>query len=823
MNGSLKRLMGGSTPPRGGKELAGDFAFQSVRQVPAFYSQLAEALRNAPDRMFTTGNSIKAWLTGNAPKLGIKKDEIEWSGINDYLDLRGKEKVTKDEIAAFLSENGVKVEDVVLGDAKSGVDEWEVVRNGREDYDVIDGGGNVVEAGFLARQSAQEFIDTERKNDSEGAKFSQYVVPGGTNYRELLITLPDNRGLPDGFRIVANESTAKSAKKFIVEGLDGHRYASGDTHEEATKRYLEYHQSADTFKSSHFDTPNILAHLRFDERTDANGERVLFIQEAQSDWSQKGRKEGFGSNEPTAKEISDEIEKMKYEGYEMDIAILDPYKPSADPSNRGFVVFKNRYSDILGAPKRKTEKEAWEAVAKKNLSSVVARRVATAPFVTDTKAWVALALKRAIMYAVQHGMTRVAWANGQQNADHYDLSKQVDKIEVRPNQIYRSITIEHNGGSSTLDVNNDGIVTSGQDRFIGKPLDEVVGKDVADRLMKAETKETLSGLNLKVGGEGMRAFYDQIVPQVANDVLKKLGGGKVETVEILAPYNLGERYVGGKLEKIQTAPMPNPQQGFTITPAMADKVLSGVPLFAKRQDQTETPQFKKWFGDWESVANATMPRHATTLDDAKSEAKSFVGTPIENRITKLKATVSNGTLGKMASESAGKKSTSMADHSLAIANADKLFTNAVLDYSHADRNGEPTILSIHRYVAPMITERGDVVAVKMTVKETTSEKQPNPLYSIETLEIENPPSVLSLANPNGTGIRPQAGFTSNLVQALQSVNPDAVSKVVDAEGKPLVVYHGTMTSDLFIFRGLVQTKANVFDTEMGHKRLGCLY
>jgi hypothetical protein len=43
-----------------------------------------------------------------------------------------------------------------------------------------------------------------------------------------------------------------------------------------------------TFQSAHFDQPNILAHVRFNERTDAEGKRVLFIEEIQSDWAQKG-------------------------------------------------------------------------------------------------------------------------------------------------------------------------------------------------------------------------------------------------------------------------------------------------------------------------------------------------------------------------------------------------------------------------------------------------------------------------------------------------------------------------------------------------------
>jgi len=52
------------------------------------------------------------------------------------------------------------------------------------------------------------------------------------------------------------------------------------------------------FRSPHYDQPNILAHIRFNERTDAEGQRVLFIEELQSDWGQKGKKEGFKNGRP---------------------------------------------------------------------------------------------------------------------------------------------------------------------------------------------------------------------------------------------------------------------------------------------------------------------------------------------------------------------------------------------------------------------------------------------------------------------------------------------------------------------------------------------
>jgi len=127
-----------------------------------------------------------------------------------------------------------------------------------------------------------------------------------------------------------------------------------------------------------------------------------------------------------------------------------------------------------------------------------------------------------------------------------------------------------------------------------------------------------------------------------------------------------------------------------------------------------------------------MLRTAQTLKDAVESAKAFVGVPLKHPDTQLIATVSNTNLAKMSSQSASQKSTSIADHSLAIANIDRLFAVSVLTERHPDRRGEPTIVAIHRYTAPMQLSDGNWLWVKMTIKETASPKVPNPIYSIET-------------------------------------------------------------------------------------------
>ncbi len=168
-------------------------------------------------------------------------------------------------------------------------------------------------------------------------------------------------------------------------------------------------------------------------------------------------------------------------------------------------------------------------------------------------------------------------------------------------------------------------------------------------------------------------------------------------------------------------------------------------------------------------------RPAANLKEARTAATKFVGKPIENNHGLPPATVSGGTLSKMLSDSAVRKSTSPADHVLAVANLDTLYRIGMLDQTHADSRGEPTIAAIHRVVAPMIGADGDVLAVKMTVKETTHPGTPNPLYSVQTLEVDSTEEVKPARKAPQSGIErepgqnrnsPQAGFSADVTRML---------------------------------------------------------
>jgi hypothetical protein len=575
----------------------------SAERKPVFFSQLDRAVDQVPAKVDnTSAANWKAWLLNNASKLGVKADEIKWSGISDYLDLLGKKKVSKDEIRDYLAQNGVKVQEVMKGEGKP---QRLTVRENNGAWDIVDPDGRVldtIEDRETAESDAEE-MSAERYGESD-TSYSKYTLPGGENYRELLLTLPQEvkRADPqevsrviEGRKKIFDEYQPRidALKKEMDDAM-----LRGEGFDQAKmQKYQDLLEERDyrardevgevpqdrvlppKYKSGHWDEPNILAHVRFNDRTDADGKRVLFIEEMQSDYGQEGKKKGFRDSE----------------------------KP--------WELFDPKTGEVIG--NFSTEKEAAAEADKAGEQgrmldySDQGGKLPAAPFVTDTKSWLSLGLKRMIRYAAENGYDKVAFVNGEQSADRYDLSKRISNVAYR------------GGDFRAYDLDGNEVI-----RRTGVPREEVadlIGKEAAQKLFDQKPSGegrnalyVLEGADLKVGGEGMKAFYDHIVPQVANDVLKKLGGGKVEPIEISnykpAPQNRIE-YTGGRYEVLYadgdsygafrdkadaeaalakinaTHPAPKniavpmgQQPGFDITPQLRDKALEGMPLFTTQRN-----------------------------------------------------------------------------------------------------------------------------------------------------------------------------------------------------------------------------------------------
>lgn len=506
-----------------------------------YQSQLETAIDQAPHRIFGKAAQFKLWLASNAAKLGIKKEEIEWSGINDYLDLQ--QSVSKQDLLEFLSNNGVKVQDVMKGEIAGDKipDGWQLVPDDAENpqsWELRDQNGVLMGEGW----TQQDAIDNARDDDeaTSDTKYSAYTLPGGTNYKELLLTLPSQKA-------TGVKSVTSDGENWKVEFADGRVETFSERKANDKQEALDYVMRDKNYKSAHWDESNILAHVRFNDRTDADGNKVLFIEELQSDWAQAGRKRGFKSDA----EQRFKIEKAKLvEKYGDGKFRLKAEKSELEAMDQAYAEWQKEQHETLLVP--------------------------TAPFVKDTKAWVSLAIKRMVAYAAENGYDKVAFVNGDQSAERYDLSKQIDKVEYT-----------EGGALYAWDKSGAEVMRK---KMPESEVEDHIGKDLAVRLLSAEkgkyNSRSLSGADIKVGGEGMKSFYDKIVPQVANDVLKKLGGGKLYETEFSLDPNVElDQWIpeDGEGDGSKAPVSTSNNLSFVITDAMREQVAKGLPLFSRNK------------------------------------------------------------------------------------------------------------------------------------------------------------------------------------------------------------------------------------------------
>ena len=606
---------------------AGDTSPQfSGKLAPTFYSELESKL----SQVGMKAGPAKAWKDYIKSQIGkgVKADEIEAVGINEWLDLQ-QGKVTKEQVMSYLAQNGVKVDEVMLGKRTRIESDKERLENMSEDefrtqveetlgFDTSE---MDLSLDSMDRDDLIESILRENRmagesrglvSDEPDTKFAQYALPGakGGSYRELLLTLP--RTPYD--RAAATAETNRIAGEYEVrinnvveagnigeyEGGRGAALREADrlrAEREAVLAPLRAQQPADSnFQSTHFDQPNILAHIRFNERTDADGKKVLFLEEVQSDWAQKGRKQGFALTAVEREEMMRLNERTR----------------TTDEVSR------------------------LEALVKRDSG------VPAAPFVQKTDAWTALVLKRMIRYAAENGFDSVAWTTGEQQVKRYEsaLRKRVDQIEwtKTPQGIHLvgykgkkpALTNQQTERLAVLEARNQNTLTGheideivrmrgvyGYTKVVDTTqkedaLSDAIGKVMADRIIADPNQSgTIEGKNITIDKTGMAGYYGKIMPAVANGILKRLGGGKVGEVGITngldgVDPNTGEK-LGRKGEMLQP--------GFQITPEMRDKVMAGQPLFS-RAAKGMTAAFREWFGNSKVVDANGEPKvmyHGSTV------------------------------------------------------------------------------------------------------------------------------------------------------------------------------------------------------------------
>jgi hypothetical protein len=373
----------------------------------------------------------------------------------------------------------------------------------------------------------------ERNNPPENLTHHEnYTLPGGKNYREMLIKAP--AGVDNQEKIMEMEAKARripminstpeqqaeltnlfsqikqlkdqereqKAKQF--SGVSGHfggegnilasmrlkdRTAPGDigftlvNKQSGNKSQL--YNTAEEAQAAMQKMPEYLQPFLAIQQSRGPDKKLLHLEELQSDWHQQGREKGYG-----------EIKKPVVEAYYED--------PHGNIIPVGFGRTKEE-ADLATHPNWKNSVN----IKYRNYDQVLGHGVPEAPF---KKNWEEMALKRLIHHAAEKGYHGIVVTPGAEQADRYSLAKHIDELIYSPEGVLY-------GAQNGKKVINEKVPP--------EKLAEYVGKETADKLLSAKENEVgskvLTGQSLQVGGEGMKGFYDKKVPNILNSIGKKYG------------------------------------------------------------------------------------------------------------------------------------------------------------------------------------------------------------------------------------------------------------------------------------------------------------
>jgi len=584
---------------------------------PVWYSQMEKVLsqklpgKGTPESMLQSINSF-------AKKGEFKSEELEWSGVNEWLDEQGSgskakiaeheknirnqrqiiknaekeenaerfirnaeeiikddqaeierlksNKVTKQQVLDYLKENNVRVQEVVRSENKIFREAEEASERMREIRNELRGSSVPYVSGrplrWMIKNANEEPVDVPVKyhkeldtlQDSiavagsyeEGApaglspKFSQYTEPGGENYKEVLLTLPTRE--ESRYNLIEHK-TGKAIKSFKNYDAAFEYINSKEFNDFAIKGKTNYgiapaKKTAD-YTGSHWEEPNVLAHLRLNERTDSEGNKILFTEEVQSDWASDIRKKGVDKSDRK------KIEKARKE--------MDAFAST----------MKEKYND----PRPYHVMAADEQSKLKELQKIYDRALGETGSVPDMpfkKTYYLLAMKRMVRLAAEGGFDAVAWGKGavhfarwgserimwkkHKNSWLVDVKEQIGgNVEHEGQRIDIEAMAEAKGmntQSNTLVTTRDGLrdmIDSIAQRERGNYTPAIYEKMVdarTDKTWKRMQDEDF-GVSLP-RKEGFENIYDEMIPNEVNKFFnkKKWGNAKVGVEKITMPDEL---------------------------------------------------------------------------------------------------------------------------------------------------------------------------------------------------------------------------------------------------------------------------------------------
>jgi hypothetical protein len=290
------------------------------------YSKALEVARNIQQQRGTPAQFM-AQLKNSK---GVKPAEIEAIGMPSG------DKITRDEFVQHIASKVPKISTAQYGENPNYLHygEQQFLRDTwmKEDLSPED---EEKRKSLQMRRDANPNQEVNSFGDEIEPQYEQYSTRGGDNYRERVIKL------------------------------------GGDNQ----------------YQSSHWDAPNVLAHIRMKDRDAPNGDRLLHVEEIQSDWAQEGRKKGF-YNPENPFEVVNRITREVVSKHPNYSSMWDAYRTHPTPDNL-------TYGDV------RDEKPPQ------------------APYVGNTQHWTDLAMKHIMREAALGDYDGVIFTPGQVHADRY--------------------------------------------------------------------------------------------------------------------------------------------------------------------------------------------------------------------------------------------------------------------------------------------------------------------------------------------------------------------------------------------------------------------
>ena len=509
--------------------------------APYFYSRLNKAVEDSKQGK-ALGVQWKATIK-NA-KIGINAGEFDLARVEDLDD---RTVYTKQEVLDYLAANQVKVEDVTLGRPMKQAARTDAAytirraRGPRENWIIEDSEGNTVGGSnteAMAIENAEEWAARVRA----GEEF--HVVDEGTGRTHF-----DTYQLPGG-----DEGSYREV--FLTVPTTGERTRGRTIAELETKRLPEGYTLINHGRRYSVQDPN---GYNVGPPVATPGEAIEYARTAL-------RTPGNAAHD----RLSDET--VWNDGHEAYKRILNP-------------IVRLRFNTRQAGDQRVLFLEEVQPPSAENQKKMPPLFV---------KHWREIAFKWALRHAAENGLDAVAWTTGEQQAARYSLERQVESIYARADgenssgeDVYQ-ITVEGHNGETLHDTARTGPITVPE-------IEALIGKDLAKQIEGQESEShTYSGLDLKVGGEGLKKLYDVDFRNVVNGLpaVKKFGG-KVGTVTLKldnAPDKVVEQWAEREPEHPFVKKNRSVQPALTITPQLRDAVImDGQPLFQQGANYERRP------------------------------------------------------------------------------------------------------------------------------------------------------------------------------------------------------------------------------------------